>query len=195
MQKVQRTPMMDRRVQKTKRAITHTLADLLQDKKLNEITITELCRIANINRKTFYMHFSSLEDVFQYIVSRIRQGFFEIQQQHNSSDGYELHASISQQLKRINDDLPYFQALAKGTEYTRLYMEIMQIMEEARLQFTHSSDNTVKYVLRFLHGAYLATLTDWLQEPEGRSYKDVSEFYINSALRVREAYQIDDVII
>ena len=30
---------------------------------------------------------------------------------------------------------------------------------------------------------------------EGRSYKDVSEFYINSALRVREAYQIDDVIL
>ena len=76
----------------------------------------------------------------------------------------------------------------------RLYMEIMQVMEDARLQFTHSTENTVKYVLRFLHGAYLATLTDWLRDPEGRTYQDVSEFYINSALRVREAYQIDDVV-
>lgn len=194
MQKVQRTARMDRRVQKTKRAITHALADLLQEKKLDDITITELCRVADINRKTFYMHFSSLEDVFQYIVNGIRTGFFEIQQQFNSSAGYELRASISLQLERINADLPYFQALAKGNEYHRLYMEIMQVMEDARLQFTHSTENTVKYVLRFLHGAYLATLTDWLRDPEGRTYQDVSDFYINSALRVREAYQIDDVV-
>ena len=195
MKKVQRSIDSDRRIKKTKRVITHALANLLIEKELSDITVTELCLAADINRKTFYMHFSSLEETLQYIIDRISHGFADILQEHTSASGYQLHSSILSQLKALNDDFPYYQALANGSAYEKLYMEILQNMEETRLKYTHSSDATVRTVLRFLHGAYLATLTDWLREPAGRTFEDVSDFYIKCALQIRKAYRIDDVVL
>ena len=44
----------DRRIIKTKKAIYEALVELMQKKKLNSITVTELAAQADINRKTFY---------------------------------------------------------------------------------------------------------------------------------------------
>ncbi|WP_278557464.1 TetR/AcrR family transcriptional regulator [Limosilactobacillus vaginalis] len=54
---------MDKRVEKTKNEIRKALFQLLETKGLNSITVTELCRIANINRRTFYIHYGNVEDV------------------------------------------------------------------------------------------------------------------------------------
>lgn len=43
----------DRRILKTKKAIYEALVELMQKKKLNSITVTELAAQADINRKTF----------------------------------------------------------------------------------------------------------------------------------------------
>ena len=53
----------DKRVRRTKRAIREALLRLIMDKPIAGVTITELCREANINRNTFYAHYSTPEDV------------------------------------------------------------------------------------------------------------------------------------
>ena len=47
----------DLRVRKTKRNIKHALAQLLQTKPLNKITVTEIAKTAEINKGTFYLHY------------------------------------------------------------------------------------------------------------------------------------------
>lgn len=54
---------MDKRTQKTKNSILHAVAKLLEKKSLEDITVTEVSNAANINRKTFYAHYSSVQDV------------------------------------------------------------------------------------------------------------------------------------
>ena len=53
----------DRRILKTKKAIYEVLVELMQKKKLNSITVTELAAQADINRKTFYTYYSTVNDV------------------------------------------------------------------------------------------------------------------------------------
>lgn len=53
----------DLRVVKTRRIIRDTFMDLLSEKPMAKITISELCLRAQINRKTFYRHYTTLEDV------------------------------------------------------------------------------------------------------------------------------------
>lgn len=55
----------DLRIIKTKNALHHALLDLLDEKMLEEISITEICRAAKINRGTFYQHYSQIEDLFE----------------------------------------------------------------------------------------------------------------------------------
>ena len=53
----------DKRVRRTKSAIREALLQLISDKPIARVTTTELCREANINRNTFYAHYSTPEDV------------------------------------------------------------------------------------------------------------------------------------
>ena len=53
------------------------LLSLLEQKPFREITIKELCAHSDIARRTFYRHFSSVEDVMAYVVSHIIENFKE----------------------------------------------------------------------------------------------------------------------
>ena len=44
----------DRRVKRTKKALHDALLTLLNEKSINEITVTELTSLADVNRATFY---------------------------------------------------------------------------------------------------------------------------------------------
>lgn len=54
---------LDRRQRKTRDAIHTALMALMSEKPLDAITITELAQRANVNRKTFYNHYTSIQDV------------------------------------------------------------------------------------------------------------------------------------
>lgn len=55
---------VDRRVIKTRKAIEDALSRLLLNTEYSKITVSAIAREANINRKTFYLHFSSVDDIF-----------------------------------------------------------------------------------------------------------------------------------
>ena len=63
----------DRRVRKTKKAIQDVFCEMTKDKKLNEITIKELCAKADINKSTFYLHYRDIYDLANSIQSTLIQ--------------------------------------------------------------------------------------------------------------------------
>ena len=58
---------MDARIIKTKNKIKEALLIILQTKKIYEVSISEICKKANINRNTFYAHFATPEAVIEAI--------------------------------------------------------------------------------------------------------------------------------
>ena len=61
----------NKRVANTKKAISDALLSLLGNKPKNKISIKELSEAAGINRKTFYAHYSCIEDVLLEIQDEI----------------------------------------------------------------------------------------------------------------------------
>lgn len=53
----------DPRVQRTKAQIFAAFNDLLAEKEFSKITVTDLTKRAGISRKTFYLHYSSIDDL------------------------------------------------------------------------------------------------------------------------------------
>lgn len=51
---------MDLRIQRTKAAIKSAFLELRRRKPIEKITVTELTRLANINKATFYLHYSDI---------------------------------------------------------------------------------------------------------------------------------------
>ena len=54
---------IDKRVEKTRNSIITTFKEMIIEKDFKEITIKELAERANINRKTFYLHYESMEEI------------------------------------------------------------------------------------------------------------------------------------
>ncbi|MBO5087305.1 MAG: TetR/AcrR family transcriptional regulator [Lachnospiraceae bacterium] len=52
---------MDKRVEKTQNAIKEAFMELRTKKPMEKITVTELCKLACINKSTFYDHY---EDIY-----------------------------------------------------------------------------------------------------------------------------------
>ena len=52
-----------RRTRYTRTVIEDSLIDLLREKPMNAITVSELCAKADVNRSTFYAHYDDLPDL------------------------------------------------------------------------------------------------------------------------------------
>lgn len=59
----------DRRIRYTKRVIKEAFLELLKKNSFTKITVTELCRLAEINRGTFYLHYYDMDDVLDDVLN------------------------------------------------------------------------------------------------------------------------------
>ena len=71
------TKKIDRRVLKTRQAIEEALASLILKTDYDKITVSALAKEANINRKTFYLHYDSVDDVLDTMTKRHAQKTME----------------------------------------------------------------------------------------------------------------------
>ena len=59
--------VMDRRTRKTKEALLKALTTLLSQKKINKISVKEITDLADVNRGTFYLHYTDVFDMLEKI--------------------------------------------------------------------------------------------------------------------------------
>lgn len=75
----------DLRIIKTRRTIRNALVDLMSEKELSAVTISELSQRAEVNRKTFYRHYRTIGDVVAELENEILSEFSEILKSGNDS--------------------------------------------------------------------------------------------------------------
>lgn len=63
----------DIRFQKTHKKIQEAFKLLILQKNINNITVKEISEVANINRKTFYLHYNSIEDLLMELENEIAE--------------------------------------------------------------------------------------------------------------------------
>lgn len=64
---------MDRRKRKTQKAITVVFYQLLKKKSYEEISVSQICQEADINRGTFYLHFIDKDDLLEKSIAHEMQ--------------------------------------------------------------------------------------------------------------------------
>lgn len=65
----------DLRIQRTQKNLKNALLSLIDEKKIEDITVTELSEKAEINRKTFYAHYPSIQELVYEILEEHSQNF------------------------------------------------------------------------------------------------------------------------
>ena len=93
---------MDRRVRKTRAQLRAGLARLMQKKNIKEITVKELVDEIDINRSTFYLHYTDIYQMLQSIEGELMEDILEALKEHPLDPGMqETGYSFAVQLFRI----------------------------------------------------------------------------------------------
>ena len=89
---------LDRRVIKTKKAIRNAFAKLLAVKDINDITVSDIAELADINRKTFYNYYPGIHSVIDEIENDISEAFSSVLGEINYREELENPFSIFSKL-------------------------------------------------------------------------------------------------
>lgn len=74
---MEKTIKEDLRVQRTKEAIHNTFEQMICEMDFEKITIKELTERARINRKTFYLHYPTLDALLVEVQNKLKKGYLE----------------------------------------------------------------------------------------------------------------------
>lgn len=95
----------DRRVVKTKRMLRAALAKLMAEKSVNRITVRELTDIVDINRATFYAHYTDIYDLVEQTEKEIYENLQELLNQHALDyDGIDIRPLLRALFQFIAND-------------------------------------------------------------------------------------------
>lgn len=93
----------DLRVLKTRNAIKSTFKEMVMEMDASEIQIKELTERAMIHRKTFYLHYTCIEALYEDILSELAEPYFK-------------------EIDKLPEDAPF-------TEVNRVFFEFMAAQE------------------------------------------------------------------
>ena len=156
----------DRRQIKTKKAIIGAFFALLQEKNISKITITELSKLANIDRKTFYLHYGSIAELYNdlgnMIVTLIKKEIIDYST--NNKTPYELFVNIND---IINEKIDLFKDIAKNNDFSDFILRIKDILSEELINL-YGKKNTpaserFKLTTEFIASGTIAMYLKWLK--------------------------------
>ena len=71
----QRKP--DLRVIKTQKAIKNAFKEMVMEMDASKITVKELSERAQIHRKTFYLHYTTIEALYEDVLKEVAEGYYQ----------------------------------------------------------------------------------------------------------------------
>lgn len=118
----------DRRIEKTIKATETAYFELLSEKKNDRITITELADRANIDRKTFYLHYNSVDDVID---------------RHSRATVARIMAELENKgfFNDVLDVSVFFETVLAVREEELQEFEVLQDPEITALAWRHAENN------------------------------------------------------
>ena len=178
----------NQRIQLTKRMLQDGLLQLLQTKPLDDITVTELCRVSGINRATFYNHFTSPLDLLNSIEEKTVEDLTRIIRNPRTPNEVLTH---------VEEVCEYFFENAKtvltlhdchaDTQITKALYLINQDFQLYRLneRFTRSAPGAQQEVLHlistfFYTGCY-HMLLEWLRNRTPVTPKEIANLMVTLA--------------
>lgn len=170
---------IDRRVVKTKHAIHNAFAQLLLEKELNDITITDIAELADINRKTFYNYYSGIHEVVDEIEDDIVDEFSEMLSETDFPDHLEVILSLFEKLTAIfNSDLDFYGNLFLTRGNSGLMEKITRLIkkrvQEIAIQKGKDQSPNVEIGIDFAVSGMLSVYRDWFNSNRDYSIEEIS---------------------
>jgi AcrR family transcriptional regulator len=161
---------LDRRVRRSRQQLTQALLDLVVEKEYETITIQDITDRADLNRATFYLHYSSKEEL---LIASLEERFDELVSQFDQLSAerpiWEEKQSILMTFQHVADHAELYKVLLSERGMGYLIHRIVNYIAE--LSARQLQDSLPKeavltvpagLIARHVAGSLFALLSWWL---------------------------------
>lgn len=185
---------VDKRIIKTKTSIKNAFMNIMLDKELNKITISDIAEKALINRSTFYLHYNDVKSVMDDIDEDIINVISNLVKNFDIADLYTnlylLFSNLSLEFEKDNAYKKYI-LYSKAASYTsaRLKEILTKELLKAYLKFFPNRNLPLtEYKVQFVASGIIDAYLKWSKEetPKVRledlckSFSETVEFMIKN---------------
>lgn len=161
----------DHRARVTQALIRRAFTDLMRQKPLESITISELCKHASINRSTFYNHYTDLYDLRDQIEEHLKKEFYQALKPLLSDETLDqMPVKITAKLfECIRENADICQVILGRYGDDKLIAEFVQfgrefVMRSYRVYFEKASSKQIEYFYTYVSSGIIGLLRRWLSE-------------------------------
>lgn len=171
---------IDKRVIKTKNAIFEAFKQLVQEKDMSDITISELTQKANITRSTFYMYYNTVGDVRtdieNTIMARIDRIMSETDIRNSIRNPYPLLSRLADEILKQDQNNRYI--LSSSTSGQLMDKINDRIVEAYMHWFKENEGSTndigkVKYIVAFAAAGMTECFKIWFNHKSSLTLEEL----------------------
>ena len=108
---------MDRRVTRTRKAIRQAYFDLLLKKGDEKITVADIAREADIDRKTFYLHYSSTDEIIrEFAITKTQEMLRRLTLKYFFTRSFDRKIFAAEAAGILSENLEFARVLAKNSD-------------------------------------------------------------------------------
>ena len=190
-----KTNRTDRRIEKTIKATETAYFELLSEKKNDRITITELADRANIDRKTFYLHYNSVDDVIdRHSRATVARIMAELENKGFFNDVLDVSVFFETVLAVREEELQEFEVL-QDPEITALAWRhaennLKDMLSDIAYRFFDEPDPKMELSIKFYTAGIMSIFVSYIRQEIDidphelvRILRDLTEHGISNKLK------------
>ncbi len=168
----------NRRRRESVERIEKVFIDMLQTKELNEISVSDICKRAGLNRTTFYANYTDIYGLADSIRDKLENEVFEVYQE-------EINTGFNS-----NDYLKLFKYIKANQLFYKTYFKLGYdnnyriITYDVNLAQEHFQNRFIEYHMEFFKAGITKIIKMWIENGCQESPEDMFEI-IKSEYRER----------
>lgn len=173
----------DARVRYTKMIIRKSIIELLQEKPFHKISLTEVCKHAEINRTTFYKYYKDIYDWKEQLEQECLQRTSNILKNCELNDLREI---LTQQFTDMRENAELYNFISSPNfESNVLEMSIAMILDKADtetqkyLSLDADKDYKRKWNCYFVIYGCLGVIECWLKDGMKERPEKLADYYMD----------------
>lgn len=176
---------IDRRVLRSRKAIIEAFDRLLEEKELDQITVSAIAREANIDRKTFYVHFGTIDGLLDALAEERVDEILDVMEDALSaaSPDMELEVAVAKFFDIANqvvctklvDSVCRRKSFPADELLTRVLKSFKVKLVERDMLFAQIPDDLLEFRLSYIMGGIISIYKSWVNSNRSVSVEQVSQ--------------------
>lgn len=174
------TGKADRRVRYTMRALKDSLIELMQENHISKISVKMLCEHADINRSTFYAHYTNQYDLLrrleQEVIADFNESIDRCLEDQSSGDAVNL---MKQLLDYAAENAELVMVLLSENGESEFQKDLVSIAQQRLILYLREDARLTPHLSEYLQGFVISgavnILQKWIHDGMVESTREMAE--------------------